>query len=146
MKGDGLDDLIDRGLRDYVAKEPELGMESRVLRGMHRRESRLRITLAVAACLLVGVFGATKWQERLETLAITPLSARIDAPALTRGRVVRRKPGVTAGERALLQFVQDHPEQAVEVFAMLDSPIPVDDIEIAPLTVEPPETKEENEK
>ena len=146
MKGDEVDDLIDRGLRDYVAKEPEAGMEARVLRRIHRRDSRFRIALAVAAGFVFGIFAARVWQKPLETLAMRPVSARIEVPTLTRVRVVSYKHGMTAGERALLRFVQDHPEQALEAFAKRDDFITVDPIDIPPLAIEPLETKEENKK
>ena len=146
MTGDELDDLIDQGLRDYGAREPELGMESRVLRWVHRRESRLRFAIAAAACILLGVFTARDWQRPIQKLTVKPLSARIEVPPLTRVQVVRHKPRITAGERALLRFVQGHPEQAVKVFARLDKPITVDDIEIAPLAIEPLESQEEKQK
>jgi hypothetical protein len=65
---------------------------------------------------------------------------------------VRRKPRITAGERALLRFVQDHPEQALEAFANRVDSITVDPIDIPPLAIEsleitgPSETQEEKQK
>lgn len=63
-----------------------------------------------------------------------------------RGRVVHRKAYTTAGERALLRFVESHPEQALEVFAKVDNPTTVDPIDIPPLLIEPSETQEEKQK
>jgi hypothetical protein len=99
-----------------------------------------------ASPIFLPIFAPRIWLRPVETLAITPVSARIEVPALTGVGVVRHKPGMTAGERALLRFVQDHPEQALEIFARLDTPVTVDEIEIAPLAIEPLETQEENKK
>jgi hypothetical protein len=149
MNGDQLDEVIDRGLRDYLALEPAFGMEVRVLRRIRRRDSTLRLAWAVAACALLGFFGARMWQKRVETLDIRPVSARIEVPPMilsmaTGLRGVRYRTGITAGERALLQFAQDHPEQALEAFAKPGNPVKVEQIDIPPLAIEPLETQEEN--
>ncbi len=146
MNHDELDDLIDRGIRAYVAEEPAFGLEARVLRKVRRREWWPRIAWAFAACGLLGIVAARTWQRPIEKLTITPVSARIEVPALTRVRAVPHNPRITAGEHALLQFVQDHPEQALEAFARVDSPVTVDPIDIPPLAIEPLETQEENKK
>jgi hypothetical protein len=145
LTNDELDRLIDGGLRDYVAREPAFGIEARVLRRVRGRNWRHPSAWTLAACALLAIFVATNWQEPLETLNITP-AWRVEAPVPVPARAARHKPRITAGERALLRFVQDHPEQAIEVFARLDTPVTVDDIEIAPLAIEPLEPQEENRK
>ena len=145
MNADELDDLIDRGIRAYVAREPAFGMEVRVLRRVQRRDSRVRFAWAVAACVLGGIFAARMWRKPVETLDIRPVLARIEVPPLifsmaTGVRVVRHGTSITAGERALLRFVQDHPEQALEAFAKADDSITVDSIDIPRLAIEPLET------
>jgi hypothetical protein len=146
VNGDELDDLIDQGMRAYVAREPAFGLDARVLRRVHRRDWKLRAIWAVAACGLVGIFAARTWQRPVEKLAITPVPARIEVPPITRVRAVHREPRFTAGERALLQFVQEHPEQALEAFARPENPVTVDGIEIPPVAIEPLDPVEENKR
>jgi len=51
MTGDDLDDLIDGGIRAYMAQEPPSGLEVRILRRGSQRSERGERTEAVTDCL-----------------------------------------------------------------------------------------------
>ena len=57
-----------------------------------------------------------------------------------------RRPGITEAERALMRFVEEHPDDAAATAARMNDPIAIDRIEIEPLAINELETPEETKR
>lgn len=151
MSGDELDRLIDRALDAYVAQAPPPGLEGRILLRARRDQAPRpgwwwAAGCAIAACALLSFLAVRTLNRPLETLAIHPVW-RIEAPPPTSPlpsprRPPSRGPRLTPAQRALLKFVQQYPDQALEAFA---KPA-IDEISIPPLTIEQLEVQEEKKQ
>ena len=143
------DDLLDRGLRSYVAEEPPPGLEARILARARRKGAHASwwwAGWAVAAC---GAWMAWTVNRPVETLSIKPVW-RFEAPPLmiaaTPNPTGHRRPGITEAERALMRFVEEHPDDAAATAARMNDPIAIDRIEIEPLAINELEAPEETKR
>ena len=146
-----IDRVLDEALAGYSKAEPLAGLEQRVLQRVQAEGRRRGIawwhwataaTMAAAAVLV-----ATPWvrtaPETLQVAVIPPHPPQIAAArvvanpahgtALPKRREFPTRAPLTPGERALLAFVANAPDEARYLHSRLDEPIQVAELKIAPL-------------
>jgi hypothetical protein len=161
-----LDELLDKALATYTSQGPPLGLEARVLRRIQAGNIRRgwpvrRWVLVAAACCLLG--GIDVWIRRATFPAPGLAPARIvlsnvtpqpTAPDMedskplagsiqrTRKRLPRHSlfpapAALTHQERALMAFVNNATEQALQTFGPMQpiqiEPLNIDKIDVQPL-------------
>ena len=162
-----LDDILDRALASYSACEPLAGLEERLLNRIRLAGISPRRNSAwwwLAALSIVGLFALVPFGVRVYAPAPAPpsLTAVIRPPGIpaiesatprlariSHRRILPRSlpkqpifptpAPMTAEERALVAFVQQHPAEAKEQFAALEKearePVRIEALEIPPIKI-----------
>lgn len=166
--GTELDQILDSGLKGYSTCEPLAGLEERLLNRIRlagiapRRNSPWWWLLALPMVGLVALVPTALRVYRPEPVTPPSISAVIKPPAMPAiepeaprlARVSRRKivaralpkqpifpmpTPMTAEERALVAFVQQHPKEAKEQFAALEKemrdPVRIEALEVPPIEI-----------
>jgi len=143
-----LDSILDSALREYSNHEPRVGLEGRILRRVQSAPNARRLwpkllpaLAAIALAIAILHRDPPKTQPLLPEISRTvetPPPVFFQQPVVKRRKLPKRKPfaepePLTAEERALLRFVQSHPEQAREALSLSAR---IEEITIEPLKIE----------
>jgi len=144
---DRLDLLIDSALASYTSRSAPLGLEARVLRrirteGVGPGWPVWRWILVAAACCLLA--GLAVWIRRAPAPAPVVQRSAVSkppVPTLQRRRAHPTASALTPQERALLTFVNDAPEQVLQMSGPMQpleiEPLSIDMLDVQPLPDQP---------
>jgi hypothetical protein len=150
-----IDRLLDEALARYSTAEPLAGLEQRVLQRVQVSGGRLGTVwwkLALAVSVAAAAFAVVLWMRTAPAalrVAVTPphppqIAAVPEVPlpvitrparrtALPKRREFPTPAPLTPGERALLAFVANAPDEARMFHSRLDEPIQVGELKVMPL-------------